>query len=370
MALDHTRDFFHVTAVTADPLDPATTTIPLFFTRWITHYCAPVFVLLSGLSAYLSSRNKTRSEASVLLIKRGVWLIFVEVAVVTFGITFNLFYNFIILQVIWAIGCSMILLGLLTAFSYKAVLITGIVIVGGHNILDYATLPDGGVAGNVWTILFTSPGAVIPLNNTHFIGAFYAILPWTGVMCLGFSMGKWFQKGFDAAKRKRLLSITGISGIGLFVVLRLLNGYGDPRSWSAADNACLSFLNSTKYPPSLQFIAMTIGPAILLLVILENVKRPWVHSLSAYGRVPFFYYILHFYILHILLVIAFFISGHTTAEIIDAQGSPFWFRPSNFGYGLPVVYLVWIAVVAVLYLPCRWFSNYKMTNRQWWLHYI
>jgi uncharacterized membrane protein len=264
----------------------------------------------------------------------------------------------------------MILLGLLSAFSYKAVLVAGVAIVGGHNILDYATLPDGGVAGNLWTILFTSPGAVIPLSSTHFIGAFYTILPWTGVMCLGFSMGKWFQKDFTAARRKRLLIITGISLTGLFIILRLVNGYGDPRSWSAAENGWLSFLNTTKYPPSLQFIAMTIGPSILLLALLENVKRQWVHSLSAYGRVPFFYYVLHFYMLHILLVIAFFISGHTTAEIIDVQGSPFWFRPSNFGYGLPVVYLVWIAVVVALYLPCRWFSNYKMAHRQWWLSYI
>ena len=370
MALDHTREYFHITAITADPLDPATTTIPLYFTRWITHYCAPVFVLLSGLSAYLSSRNKTRKEASVFLVKRGIWLVLVEIVIVTFGITFNPFYNFIILQVIWAIGCSMILLGLLSAFSYKTVLIAGVAIVGGHNMLDYAALPADGVAGNLWTILLASRGAVIPLGSTHFIMALYAILPWTGVMCLGFSMGKWFQKGFDAAGRKRLLIITGISLTVLFIILRLVNGYGDPAPWSSTDSAWLSFLNTTKYPPSLQYIAMTIGPSILVLALLENVKSSWVHSLSVYGRVPFFYYILHFYMLHLLLVIAFFISGHTSAEIIDVRGSPFWFRPSNFGYGLPVVYLVWVAVVVALYIPCRWFSNYKMTHRQWWLSYI
>jgi uncharacterized membrane protein len=370
MALDHSREYFHITAFTADPLDPAITTIPLYFTRWITHFCAPGFVLLSGLSAYLSSCNKTRSEASVFLVKRGVWLIFVEIIIVTFGITFNPFYNFIVLQVIWAIGCSMILLGLLTSFSYKAVLLAGMALVGGHNILDYATLPTGGVAGNLWTIFLTSPGTVIPLSSAHFIGVFYTILPWTGVMCMGFCMGKWFHKGFDAVRRKHLLIITGVSLTGLFIILRLVNGYGDPLSWSTAENGLLSFLNTTKYPPSLQYITMTLGPSILLLALLENVKKPWVHSLSVYGRVPFFYYILHFYMLHVLAVIAFFISGHTTAEIVDAQGSPFRFRPSNFGYGLPVVYLAWAIVVALLYLPCRWFGNYKMTHRQWWLHYI
>ncbi|HRP54998.1 heparan-alpha-glucosaminide N-acetyltransferase domain-containing protein [Agriterribacter sp.] len=370
MALDHSREYFHITALTADPLDPATTTIPLYFTRWITHFCAPGFVLLSGLSAYLSSRNKARSTASAFLVKRGVWLIFVEIVIVTFGITFNPFYNFIVLQVIWAIGCSMILLGLLSSFSYKVVLVAGIAIVGGHNMLDYAKLPPDGIAGNLWTILLTSPGTVIPLSSTHFIMALYTILPWTGVMCLGFCMGKWFRKEFDAARRKRLLVITGVSLVGLFIVLRLVNGYGDPRSWSAAENGLLSFLNTTKYPPSLQYLAMTLGPSILLLALLEDVKAPWLHSLSAYGKVPFFYYILHFYMLHALAVIAFFISGHTTVEIVDAQGSPFWFRPLNFGYGLPVVYLAWAIVVTVLYLPCRWFGNYKITHRKWWLHYI
>jgi uncharacterized membrane protein len=370
MALDHSREYFHITALTADPLDPATTTIPLYFTRWITHFCAPGFVLLSGLSAYLSSRNKTRREAGAFLVKRGAWLIFVEIVIVTFGITFNPFYNFIILQVIWAIGCSMILLGLLSLFSYRVVLVAGIVIVGGHNLLDYATLPADGIAGNLWTIFLTSPGTVIPLSGTRFAGVFYTILPWTGVMCLGFCMGKWFQKGFDAARRRRLLIITGVSLIVLFIVLRFINGYGDPRPWSMEENGLLSFLNTAKYPPSLLYIAMTLGPSILLLALLEHVRKPWVHALSVYGRVPFFYYILHFYMLHVLAVIAFFISGHTTAEIVDAQGSPFWFRPSNFGYGLPVVYLAWMAVVAALYLPCRWFGNYKIKHRKWWIHYI
>jgi uncharacterized membrane protein len=184
MALDHTRDFFHRTAFTADPLDPAVTTIPLYFTRWITHFCAPVFVLLSGVSAYLSSQRKTRHQASIFLIKRGMWLILMEVTVVTFALSFNPFFNFILLQVIWAIGWSMIILGLLIRISFSAVLIVGLILFFGHNILNYVSLPQGGAAGFLWRIFFIGP-AIIPLDKNHFIGAFYAILPWTSVMLLG-----------------------------------------------------------------------------------------------------------------------------------------------------------------------------------------
>ena len=228
MALDHTRDFFHSTALTADPLDASTTTPALYFTRWITHYCAPIFVFLSGLSAYLSSRNKTKAQASGFLIKRGLWLILVEITLVTFGLTFNPFFNFFILQVIWAIGFSMVILGLLMRISYQVVLIAGIVLFFGHNIVDYLNLPQDGVAGNLWSLFLTSSGRVIPIDSSHMIGVFYAILPWTGVMLMGYSIGKWFQKDFPAEKRKRLLLITGSSLILLFIILRYTKGIWQP----------------------------------------------------------------------------------------------------------------------------------------------
>lgn len=367
MALDHTRDFFHETAMTADPLNPATTTPALFFTRWITHFCAPTFVLLSGVSAFLASRNKTKAGASTFLIKRGLWLVLVEITLVTLGITFNPFYSFIILQVIWAIGWSMVILGLLVRASYYVVFVTGIIFFFGHNILDYLQLPASGITGNLWSILLTSRGTVIPLNSSHVVGVFYAIFPWTGIMLMGYSMGAWFHKDFSAERRKKFLLATGLSLILLFIVLRMLKGYGDPGAWDG--NSIFSFLNTNKYPPSLQYSAMTLGPALLVLALTENIKAGWTKVVSVYGKVPFFYYILHFYLIHTLLVIVFFATGHTTSQIVDPQ-SLFLFRPQTFGFNLWIVYGTWIFVVAVLYLPCKWYSNYKVQHRRWWLSYV
>ena len=367
MALDHTRDFFHSTAMTANPLDPATTTTALYFTRWITHFCAPVFVFLSGLSAYLSSRNKTKAEASSFLIKRGIWLIIVEITLVTFGLTFNPFFNLFIWQVIWAIGCSMIIMGFLIRISYTAILITGILLFAGHNIVDYLDLPATGTAGNLWGIFLTTRGRFIPIDSNHAIGDFYAILPWTGVMLMGYCAGVWFQKNYPAEKRKRLLLITGTSMVVIFILLRYFRGYGDPGAWDK--NSLFSFLDTSKYPPSLQYCCMTLGPALIVMALIENVRSGWAKIVSVYGRVPFFYYILHFYLIHGLLIIVFFASGYTTAQIVDPQ-SLFFFRPVNFGYDLWIVYIIWIAIVATLYFPCRWFYRYKMQHSQWWLRYL
>lgn len=367
MALDHTRDFFHSTAMTADPLDPATTTPALYVTRWITHFCAPVFVFLSGLSAYLSSSNKSRNEASSFLLKRGIWLVIAELTLVAFGLTFNPSFNFFILQVIWAIGCSMIILGILIRISYTTILITAILLFAGHNVLNYLDLPATGTAGTLWGIFFTARAMIIPIDSNHFVGVLYAILPWTGVMLLGYSIGVWFQKNYPAEKRKRLLLITGASMIILFVLLRFARGYGDPGAWNGS--TLFSFLDTSKYPPSLQYCCMTLGPALILLALIENVRAGWSKVVSVYGRVPFFYFILHFYLIHGLLVIVFFASGYTTAEIADNQ-TPFFFRPLNFGYNLWVVYGIWIAIVSILYFPCLWFYRYKMQHRQWWLRYV
>jgi uncharacterized membrane protein len=367
MALDHTRDYFHITAVTADPLDIDTTTPWLFFTRWITHFCAPVFVFLSGLSAYLSAQKKTVSEASAFLMKRGLWLIIAELLIITLGITFNPLYNVLILQVIWAIGCSMIVLGLLIRISFKAVLIAGLLLFFGHNISDYLN-----VTSNAGKIFFTALGTVIPISNTHFIFAFYAILPWTSAMLLGYCAGYYFRQQTPATTRKRFLLISGSAATLLFIVLRSINKYGNPVPWVARKDGFdtfLDFIDVSKYPPSLDYLCMTLGPALLLLAILESAKGRWQEIPKVYGAVPFFYYVLHFYLLHFLLVIVFFLTGHTAKDIVDPN-VPFLFRPANFGYSLPVVYLIWMSVVAVLYRPSQWFARYKKTHSQWWLKYI
>lgn len=370
MALDHTRDFFHIDAMTSDPLNPDTTSGILFFTRWITHFCAPTFVFLSGLSAYLSAQNKTASQASSFLFKRGLWLIFVEIAIVTLGLTFNPMYNFVILQVIWAIGFSMIFLAIFSRISYKLVLVVGIILVFGHNLFNLFPAPKDQNLSILLKVFFTAFGTVLPLGNNHFVGVFYAILPWTGIMFLGYAAGKWFNKSYSLTKRNRNLLNFGALALVLFVALRLLSFYGDPsprKEYHDLAKNLLSFFNVSKYPPSLQYTSLTIGVALLLLAFLEDARNKFSKVLSVYGSVPFFYYIIHFYLLHTILVALFFLEGNTNAQIVQM---PFWFRPVAFGYNLWIVYGIWIFVVASLYYPCKWFKKYKETHRKWWLRYL
>ncbi|MEO7487793.1 MAG: heparan-alpha-glucosaminide N-acetyltransferase domain-containing protein [Ferruginibacter sp.] len=368
MALDHTRDFFHSTGASDDPTNLATTTVPLFFTRWITHFCAPTFVFLSGTSAFLASKNKTPASAGSFLVKRGLWLVLVEIVIITFGITFNPTYSFVVFQVIWAIGWSMVLLGLLMRFPLYAVLTTGAILFFGHNLFDHIiNIPQNVATGNLMKILFTASPSILQISDTRFIGVFYAVLPWTGVMLLGYCAGYWFRKEFSAVKRKQLLLTTGLSLIVFFIILRYFNGYGDPAPWDKEH--FLSFLKTSKYPPSLLYLCMTLGPALVALSLLENVHTKWSAVATVYGRVPFFYYVLHFYLLHLLLVIIFFATGHGSNEIIDTR-VPFLFRPFNFGFRLAIVYAIWLSIVSLLYLPCRWFNQYKKTHSQWWLSYV
>jgi uncharacterized membrane protein len=373
MALDHTRDYFHDQAMLGDPLNPDTTNIFLFFTRWITHFCAPTFVFLSGISAYLSAKNKEPKQASSFLIKRGLWLILVEITIITFAFTFNPFYNLVILQVIWAIGFSMVLLGIFSRISHRLVLIIGLILFFGHNILNYVELPPNTtISGVLISTFFTSTAKIIPLSSTHFLAVFYSVLPWTGAMFLGFSIGKWYNKEFDPAKRKSLLFYSGLSLFLLFIVLRYFNIYGNPtprKEYADTLKTIFSFLDVSKYPPSLQFYEMTLGPALMLLAGIENIKNRFTKILMVYGNVPFFYFVVHFYIIHILVVICFFISGYGVNEIASPK-SIFLFRPPTFGYPLTIVYLIWIGIVTILYRPCIWFKNYKITHQQWWLKYL
>jgi len=372
MALDHTRDFFHSTGIFGNPLDANTTTIPLYFTRWITHFCAPTFLFLSGLSAYLSSRKKTAAETSGFLIKRGIWLIIVEVVIVTFGVSFNPGYNFIMLQVIWAIGWSMLLLGLLSRLPHKVLLIIGLILFFAHDLAFLYQPPEDTAHGLLWRMFLTASNYFIPLGSTRVVGDFYAILPWTGIMILGFCIGKWFEKDFPAEKRKRLLLTTGFSAIALFIIVRFTNFYGDEQPWRSYQTiiqSIFSFLDTTKYPPSLMYSCMTLGPSIIFLALFENVQSKWSNIVSVYGKVPFFYYILHFYLLHLVLIVVFYAMGHNNSQIFSQQ-SFFTFNLGEDTLRLAWVYVIWISVVIFLYWPCRWFAKYKATHKQWWLSYV
>ena len=373
MALDHTRDFFHVTANTSDPLTIPSVSPILFFTRWITHFCAPAFVFLSGVSIYLQSFRKSKKELSSFLIKRGLWLVIAEVILLSFIFTFNPLYNFIFLEVIWAIGISMIILGLMIWLPFTAILIISFIIVFGHNLLDYY---EAGLKSSPgwWYDLIHRPG-FYPLWGNHYLGILYPFLPWAGLMMMGYCFGKLFLK-MEGLKRKKILLWLGLAILALFVVIRFINEYGDAAKWSTQKDAVfsfLSFMNVTKYPPSLLYMCATIGIGILFLAFFANARNGLTRFIIVYGRVPFLYYVLHFLLIHLVSSVFYLLRGHTVAEGLKSDQN--WILPkfavANEGYSLFWVYIIWIGVVLSLYPVCRWFSNYKQQHREkWWLSYL
>jgi uncharacterized membrane protein len=372
MALDHVRDYFHQSG---DPLDLATTTPLLFFTRWITHFCAPVFVFLSGTSIYLQSLRKTKKVLQSFLIKRGLWLIFIEIVVISFAWTFNPHYNIIVFQVIWAIGISMVLLGLLIRLPLNVILITGLIIVFGHNLLDIPESAPGFKAGFWWDLLHHGFFAAYPISQSHVLLILYPFVPWVGLMMMGYCSGVFFSQKFTVGQRRKTLNRVGIGLIVLFIALRFTNGYGNPQQWHIQKNGLftfLSFINVQKYPPSLLYMCMTIGPAFLLLLFFEKIKNGFTAAIKIYGRVPFFYYVAHLYLIHIASAVFVFIKGHSLAEATTINGDlPFYFLAEKDGYSLLVVYIVWAAVVIALFPLCKWYDHYKTHHREkWWLSYL
>jgi uncharacterized membrane protein len=305
--------------------------------------------------------------------KRGLWLVLVEVVVLTFAFRLDPLYHSIILQVLWAIGCSMLILGLLVRFlPLKVIGVIGALIFFGHDILDYIKGPQSGAGFDLYKLFLTSFGTLLPLGKTHFVFDLYAIIPWTGIMMLGYVFGSLYKSGYDPQRRKQILLYTGIFALVVFITFRFMNNYGDPAPWAVQRNGVytfMSFLNVSKYPPSLLYSCMTLGVSLIILAVTEKVANKLTAFFMIYGNVPFFYYVLHFYIIRLINVIVFFAAGFSTNQIIDPR-SRFFFKPNNFGYPLWVVYLVWLVVISSLYLPCKWFSNYKKTHRQWWLSYL
>lgn len=375
MAIDHLRDFVHVQAFTDDPLNLSTTTPVLYFTRWITHLCAPTFVFLSGLSIYLQSIRKTKAELSSFLFKRGIWLIFVEICLITLAFTFNPSYDFILLQVIWAIGISMIVLGFLSRLPYKLVLAIGLVIVLGHNVLDIWEAEPGFKAGFWWDLLHHGTFAIYPIVGDHVIAILYPFVPWLGLMILGYCFGIFFTDKFTSVERQKILWKFGLSLLSFFVVLRLINVYGDPHPWSVQSSGFytfLSFINVHKYPPSLAYMSVMIGIAILALAFLENIHNKITNLFRVFGRTAFFYYILHFYFVHLIATLLYFYKGHTLDDATKGlQKVPFLFVTPGEGYELSFVYLLWILLIAGLYPLCKWYDSYKTAHKEkWWLSYL
>ncbi|HUS03842.1 MAG TPA: heparan-alpha-glucosaminide N-acetyltransferase domain-containing protein [Chitinophagaceae bacterium] len=368
MALDHVRDFFHWSAFKYDPLDFSHTSTPIFMTRWITHFCAPVFVFLAGTSAWLIGVRKGKKALSKLLLTRGLWLLLVEVIVMNFAFFFDIHFNAIVLQVIWATGISMIFLSFLVFLPKRILLILALLIIGGHNLLDNFHVEGNGADAVVWSMLHELKFFTFGKFNLLIL---YPVLAWIGVMCAGYCFGELYTN-YDAARRKKLLIIIGSVCIILFIVIRYINVYGDLSHWHKQNTpvfTVLSFINTTKYPPSLLYILMTIGPAILVLAFIEGPLSKAGKIISTYGRVPMFYYIIHFYVIHIGFIIAALLTGYNWDKAINA--GPITQPLPDYGFKLWQVYLIWITIVALLYPLCRWYSNYKLRNPQkWWLSYL
>ncbi|MEO6488872.1 MAG: heparan-alpha-glucosaminide N-acetyltransferase domain-containing protein [Ferruginibacter sp.] len=363
MALDHTRDFFHATAFTGNPLDPTTTTVWLYFTRWITHFCAPTFVFLAGTSAFLQGLRKNKKELSRFLITRGVWLILVEVIIINLAYFFDPTYATIGLQTIWAIGISMVILGLFIWLPFYVILLAGLAIVFGHNMLDI--YEKAHPVYSVWYAILHRPG-LFPYTENFKLFVVYPFLSWSGLMMVGYCFGKLLTNA-QGMKRKNLLIWVGLAVTVFFFALRAANIYGDPGRWTNDGNPLhfiYSFLNTQKYPPSLLYMSMTIGPSILFLAFFDKAKGKLVEIISVYGRVPFFYYILHFYLIHVISSITFFLRGHGMKDDIPQNPLDPYFVIPGEGFSLPIVYLFWLFIVISLYPVCKWYDKYKMDHKE------
>jgi uncharacterized membrane protein len=372
MALDHSRDLFHKSGLTGDPLDPATTTPILYFTRWITHFCAPMFVFLSGLSAWLQACRKTKKELSRFLITRGLWLIFIDLTVMSLALTGDIHYGFFVLETLWSIGVSMVIIGLVIWLPFTIILTMGLLIFFGHNLIDFAEQSRGGNVPLWWSFLHRR--TIIPLWGDHNLLILYPFLSWTGLMMLGYCCGKLFTNT-EPQRRKKILLWIGGGALLLFVALRVINVYGDPGQWSQQKNELatfFSFMNVQKYPPSLLFLCATIGPGLIFLALIKNTGSRLVKIVSIYGRTPLFYFIIHFYLLHIIAVICFLSRSHSLAEgIKGVPGLLFKFAIPGEGYSLGIVYGIWMIVVIVMYPICKWYDRYKTNHKEkWWLSYL
>jgi uncharacterized membrane protein len=359
MALDHVRDFF--TDAHFDPLDFSRTTAPLFLTRWITHFCAPTFVLLAGVSAYLTGRSCTRAELSRFLFTRGLWLVVLEVTVMSLVWTFNVRYDHgLFLQVIWAIGVSMIVLAALVYLPVRHIVVISLAVIFGHNLLDGIEPQSFGAWAPAWSLLHVSQP--IPYG---FVA--YPLVPWIAVMSLGYCIGSLFD--LEREHRRQWFMYLGAGSLTLFVLLRATNVYGDPADWtlqSTTVRTLLSFVDVYKYPPSLQYLLLTLGAALLLLAALEPVRGKFAEVLRTFGRVPLFFYVLHIALAHLAAGVIALAMGFGTALLSD----DFMQVPQQWGFGLPVVYIAWLFVVATLYPACRWFAAVKRRRDDWWLSYL
>jgi len=359
MALDHTRDFFSGSGF--NPRDVAEPV--LFLTRWITHFCAPAFVFLAGVSAFLYGDGRhTTGELSRYLFTRGFWLVAIEFTLVRLCWTFSFQFNHLVVQVIAAIGASMIALSALVFLPRWATATAGFIIIIGHNMLDGIKAEQFGAAAPIWGLLH-QPG-FFNLTADLKVTVLYPLVPWIGVIAVGYALGPVFK--LERAARVRRLLVLGVAITSGFVLLRGTNLYGDPVPWEVWPGAlatALSFINCEKYPPSLLYLAMTLGPTLLLAAALDGTRGTIAGWIATFGRVPFFYYLTHLYVLHTLAVLFTWVTIGDAMFVLSR-------KPAGYGLGLPAIYAVWLVVVVSLYPLCRWFDAIKRQGTGWWWTYL
>jgi uncharacterized membrane protein len=371
MALDHTRDLMHAPSLTQSPTNLATTTPVLFLTRWITYFCAPLFVFLAGSSAYLSLKSRSDYPATRrFLLSRGLWLLVMELTVINFGLWMDIHFRTLMFQVIGTIGVGFMLLSFGLKLRVRTILVIGLLIITGHQLFSFIPFSKGSVSAAVFSPLFALNAFQITPHFLLFIA--YPVIPWLGILLTGFACGKLF--GYEADRRKKIFLRMGLLLVLLFVAIRLINGYGDPSRWSVQKNGVydiLSFINISKYPPSALFCLITLGALFLILSFAEGKSGRFTRVISVYGKVPFFYYLIHIYLLHLLLLIILFLQGFHAGDL--SFGSFQFGRPQGVSSGvrLWVVYVIWISAVAALYPLCRAYGRYKSAHPEnKWLRYL
>lgn len=368
MAIDHVRIYFHSGAYYYDPTDPAKTTLAVFFTRWVTHFCAPAFSFLAGISAYLSGKRKTKSELSQFLLKRGIWLVIVELIIVGFGWYFDFKFRTVGFFVIWSLGISMITLAVLIYLPRNYILIFCCLLLFCHNLLDSIHF------GNsiAWSVLHESK--VFEFSDGRHLFVSYPLIPWIAVMALGYYTGHYYDKSIEEKFRHKLFNRIGYLSVFLFLVLRWSDVYGDPHSfvnYGSISKSIVAFLAVTKYPPSLQFLLLTLGVAFLFLANTERWTGKVVRFITTFGRVPFFYYIIHIYLIHLLAAVFAKLAGFSWQQTIMTTWITVEPKMKEYGFQLWGVFIVWIAVIIMLYPLCKWFDRYKQANKtKWWLSYF
>lgn len=370
MALDHTRDF--LTNAAFQPTDLSQTTTAYFFARWITHFCAPVFFLLTGTGAYLSLRRKSKRELSRFLLTRGLWLIFLDLVVIRcLGMQFNFDFRVTLLLVLWALGWAMIALSALIFLPAWLITAIGGVMIATHNLFDSVAPSAFGRFAPLWAILHAQ--FFVSANPNHTIFVAYPLIPWLGVTAVGYTLGRIFD--WPAERRKTFLLRLGLALTAAFIAIRAINLYGDPFRWSHQKSAwftVLSFLNTIKYPPSLDFLLMTLGPALLFLAFTDARTPRLLRPALVYGKVPLFYFVLHLPLIHLICVALSYarygeIHGMFESPTLDKYPIT---RPPGWGVNLFVVYLLWAFVVIALYPLCRWYAQLKQRSANPWLSYL